>query len=219
MNYWLAETTDLTETLRPLWDLMYRSRDRGSEVATKMYGCPGYVSHHNLDLWGDSAPHGSGTAYSIWPSSHLWLSQHMMEHYRFTGDKTFLREKAWPLFKDIAAFCDCYIFEFDGKWTSGPSISPENVFIIPKDGSKAGSKESFDIPSLWTTLYCTNSSPTSSRQWASLAWTLAQITSFQKRKTTAMVYDLRKSALEVRFQNGVKTIQKPNLDTATIHTS
>ncbi|SCV57369.1 uncharacterized protein FFB14_15103 [Fusarium fujikuroi] len=107
MNYWLAETTDLTETLRPLWDLMYRSRDRGSEVATKIYGCPGYVSHHNLDLWGDSAPHDSGTAYSIWPSSNLWLSQHMMEHYRFTGNKTFLREKAWPLFKDIAAFCDC----------------------------------------------------------------------------------------------------------------
>lgn len=145
MNYWLAETTDLPETLRPLWDLMYRSLDRGSEVAAKMYGCPGYVSHHNLDLWGDSAPHDSGTAYTIWPSSNLWLSQHMMEHYRFTGDMTFLREKAWPLFKDIAAFFDCYLFEFNGKWTSGPSTSPENVFIIPKDGAKAGSKESLDI--------------------------------------------------------------------------
>ncbi|VZI02338.1 unnamed protein product [Fusarium fujikuroi] len=145
MNYWLAETTDLAETLRPLWDLMYRSRDKGSEIATKMYSCPGYVSHHNLDLWGDSAPHDSGTAYSIWASSNLWLSQHMMERYRFTGDKTFLREKAWPLFKDIAAFFDCCLFEFDGKWTSGPSTSPENVFIIPKDGSKAVSKESFDI--------------------------------------------------------------------------
>ncbi|KAF5975818.1 alpha-L-fucosidase 2 [Fusarium coicis] len=145
MNYWLAETTDLPETLRPLWDLMYRSRDKGSEVAAKMYGCPGYVSHHNLDLWGDSAPHDSGTAYSIWPSSNLWLSQHTMEHYRFTGDKTFLRKKAWPLFKDIATFFDCYLFEFEGKWTSGPSTSPENVFIIPKDGSKAGSKESLDV--------------------------------------------------------------------------
>ncbi|KAF5588809.1 alpha-L-fucosidase 2 [Fusarium subglutinans] len=145
MNYWLAETTDLTDTLRPLWDLMYRSRDKGSQVATKMYGCPGYVSHHNLDFWGDSAPHDSGTAYTIWPSSNLWLSQHMMEHCRFTGDKTFLRQKAWPLFKDIASFFDCYLFRFNGQWTSGPSTSPENVFIIPKDGSKAGSKESLDI--------------------------------------------------------------------------
>ncbi|KAF5689261.1 alpha-L-fucosidase 2 [Fusarium circinatum] len=145
MNYWLAETTDLTDTLRPLWDLMYRSRDKGSQVATKMYGCPGYVSHHNLDLWGDSAPHDSGTAYTIWPSSNLWLSQHMMEHYRFTGDKNFLGQKAWPLFKDIASFFDCYLFRFNGQWTSGPSTSPENVFIIPKDGSKAGSKESLDI--------------------------------------------------------------------------
>ncbi|KAF4947617.1 hypothetical protein FGADI_10298 [Fusarium gaditjirri] len=110
MNYWLAETTDLTETLRPLWDLMYRSRDKGSDVATKMYGCPGYVSHHNLDLWGDSAPHDSGTPYTIWPSSNL---------------------------QDIATFFNCYLFEFDGKWASGPSLSPENVFAIPKGSTTA----------------------------------------------------------------------------------
>ncbi|KAM5366840.1 hypothetical protein ACJZ2D_010292 [Fusarium nematophilum] len=145
MNYWLAELTDLPETLRPLWDLMYRSRDKGSDVAKKMYNCPGYVSHHNLDLWGDSAPHDSGTAYTIWPSSNLWLSQHLMEHYRFTGDKAFLKDKAWPLFKDIASFFDCYLFKFEGHWTSGPSTSPENVFVIPKDGSHAGDNESLDI--------------------------------------------------------------------------
>ncbi|KAM0334409.1 hypothetical protein ACHAQA_001435 [Verticillium albo-atrum] len=145
MNYWLAELTDLPETLPPLWDLLSRGREKGLDVAQKMYGCPGWVSHHNLDLWGDSCPHDNGTAYSIWPSSNLWLSQHLMERYRFSNDKDFLRETAWPLFVDIATFFDCYLFEFEGHWATGPSVSPENVFIIPADGDRAGAEEALDI--------------------------------------------------------------------------
>lgn len=148
MNYWLAEVTDLPETLQPLWDLMYRARERGTDVAERMYGCPGYVSHHNLDLWGDSCPHDNGTAYSVWPSSNLWLSLHMMERYHFSGDKDFLRETAWPLFKDIATFFDCYLFEWEGYWNTGPSVSPENVFVIPEGAGVAGETEALDISPL-----------------------------------------------------------------------
>lgn len=145
MNYWLAELTDLPETLRPLWDLLKRSHDKGIDTAKRMYGCPGYVTHHNLDLWGDGAPHDNGTAYSVWPSSSLWLSQHLLEHYRFTGNRAFLQNIAWPLLKDLAAFLDCYLFEADGYLTAGPSTSPENQFYIPADGTTAGSREAIDI--------------------------------------------------------------------------
>ncbi|EEY23120.1 alpha-L-fucosidase [Verticillium alfalfae VaMs.102] len=87
MNYWLAEVTDLPETLPPLWDLLSRTRDKGLITAKEMYGCPGWVSHHNLDIWGDSCPNANGTAYSLWPSSNLWMSQQLMERYRFSNDK------------------------------------------------------------------------------------------------------------------------------------
>uniref|UniRef100_A0A0B7KFY9 Uncharacterized protein n=1 Tax=Bionectria ochroleuca TaxID=29856 RepID=A0A0B7KFY9_BIOOC len=124
MNYWLAE---------------------GNSVAKKMYNCPGYVSHHNLDLWGDSTPHDNGTQWSMWPSSSLWLTQHAMEHYRFTGDRDFLKNTAWPLFKDAATFYDCYLFEFEGYLSTGPSISPENAFYIPSGSPDAGMQAAIDI--------------------------------------------------------------------------
>ncbi|KAI1453958.1 Six-hairpin glycosidase-like protein [Annulohypoxylon moriforme] len=145
MNYWLAETTNLADTLRPLWDLMERSHERGQDVAEHMYGCPGYVSHHNLDLWGDSAPHDNGTEYTTWAMSTPWLLNHMVEHYRFTGDKYFLRNDVWPLLVDSVAFYECYTFDFDGYLSSGPSPSPENDYIIPDSMSKSGSKGSIDI--------------------------------------------------------------------------
>ncbi|KAF9772673.1 hypothetical protein IL306_009609 [Fusarium sp. DS 682] len=145
MNYWMAESTNLPDTLRPLWDLMYRSRDKGGDVAKRMYNCPGYVSHHNLDIWGDSAPHDSGAPWTMWPVSNLWLTHHMMEHYRYGGDVTFLRNKAWPLFKDALAFYDCYLFKLEGYWATGPSISPENSFFVPSGQTDGGSKRSIDI--------------------------------------------------------------------------
>ncbi|KAI1206650.1 Six-hairpin glycosidase-like protein [Annulohypoxylon truncatum] len=145
MNYWLAETTNLADTLRPLWDLMKRSHGRGQDVAKRMYGCPGYVSHHNLDLWGDSAPHDNGTEYTTWAMSAPWLLNHMIEHYRFTGDRYFLQNQVWPLLVDSVAFYKCYTFDFESFLSSGPSPSPENDYIIPDDMSKNGSKGSIDI--------------------------------------------------------------------------
>ncbi|OAQ71928.1 alpha-L-fucosidase 2 precursor [Pochonia chlamydosporia 170] len=130
MNYWLAEATNLPETLLPLWDLIERSRERGRDVAKRMYGCPGSVSHHNLDLWGDSAPHDHGEKWTMWPMSRLWLANQAMDHYRFTGNKEFLRNKVLPEFEAIAVFLNCNLFEFEGYYSTGPSISPENFFWI-----------------------------------------------------------------------------------------
>ncbi|KAL4951928.1 Six-hairpin glycosidase-like protein [Aspergillus filifer] len=114
MNYWPAETTNLNELTSPLWDLLALVQQRGSDVAERMYGCTGFVLHHNTDLWGDSVPVDNGTKYSIWPMGGAWLALHMMEHYRFTGDETFLKETAYPIFKSAFEFFECYLFEMDG---------------------------------------------------------------------------------------------------------
>uniref|UniRef100_A0A8H7NR21 Glycosyl hydrolase family 95 N-terminal domain-containing protein n=1 Tax=Bionectria ochroleuca TaxID=29856 RepID=A0A8H7NR21_BIOOC len=125
MNYWLAEVTNLPDTLRPLWDLLWRSHDKGNSVAKKMYNCPGYVSHHNLDLWGTRRRMTTG------PSGRC--------------DRDFLKNTAWPLFKDAATFYDCYLFEFEGYLSTGPSISPENAFYIPSGSPDAGMQAAIDI--------------------------------------------------------------------------
>ena len=56
MNYWMAEACGLSECHLPLFDLIRIMQKSGHEVADKMYGCRGFVAHHNTDLWGDCAP-------------------------------------------------------------------------------------------------------------------------------------------------------------------
>ncbi|KAF2875385.1 Six-hairpin glycosidase-like protein [Massariosphaeria phaeospora] len=146
MNYWHALTTNLDETHKPLFDLIDIARTRGNAMAKKMYGCnQGFVLHHNTDLWGDAAPVDKGTPYTVWPMGGAWLSQHAMEHYRFTQDKDFLRTRAWPVLKEAAEFYYCYLFMYNGSYVTGPSLSPENTFVVPSNMRTAGKTEGVDI--------------------------------------------------------------------------
>ncbi|EAQ89042.1 hypothetical protein CHGG_05661 [Chaetomium globosum CBS 148.51] len=131
MNYWPALVTNLAETQKPVFDLLNEAIPRGKAVAKTMYGCnDGFVLHHNTDLWGDAAPVDKGTPYTIWPMGAAWLSADAMEHYRFTQNKTFLSTTAWPILRDAARFFHCHLFQWNGHWTAGPSLSPEHAFTI-----------------------------------------------------------------------------------------
>jgi hypothetical protein len=145
MNYWHALTTNLGETHKPLFDLVDIARTRGNAMAKKMYGCDGFVLHHNTDLWGDAAPVDKGTPYTVWPMGGAWLSQHLMEHYRYTQDKAFLQNRAWPVLLQAAQFYYCYLFTYNGNYVTGPSLSPENTFIVPSNMRTAGKTEGVDI--------------------------------------------------------------------------
>ncbi|RAL16779.1 glycoside hydrolase family 95 protein [Aspergillus homomorphus CBS 101889] len=147
MNYWPAQVTNLAETFTPFIDLMDIIKPRGQDVARSMYHCDneGYVLHHNTDLWGDAAPVDNGTTWTMWPMGGAWLSANLMEHYRFTQDETVLRERIWPLLQSAAQFYYCYLFPFEGYYSTGPSISPEAAFIVPDTMFKAGSAEGIDI--------------------------------------------------------------------------
>jgi hypothetical protein len=146
MNYWHALTTNLDETHKPLFDLIDIARPRGAAMAKKMYGCNnGFVLHHNTDLWGDAAPVDKGTQYTVWPMGGAWLSQHLMEHYRFTLDKSFLLNRAWPVLKQAADFYYCYLFLHNGAYITGPSLSPEHSFIVPSSMRTAGKTEGADL--------------------------------------------------------------------------
>ncbi|KFY27285.1 hypothetical protein V491_00955, partial [Pseudogymnoascus sp. VKM F-3775] len=147
MNYWPAEVTNLQETHHALFDLIDVARVRGEAMAKEMYGCSngGFMLHHNIDLWGDAAPTDYGVAYMMWPMGGAWLSLHLIEHYRFTLDKDFLRTRAWPVLQSAANFYYCYLFEHEGYYTTGPSLSPENKFKVPTGMETAGSNEAIDI--------------------------------------------------------------------------
>jgi alpha-L-fucosidase 2 len=133
MNYWPAETTNLAELHEPLMDFIERLAVNGHETARVNYGARGWVAHHNSDVWAQSAPVGDfGGGDPVWASWHgasAWLSRHMWEHYAFSGDTTFLRDRAWPVMKGACEFyLDFLVSNENGFLVTSPSASPELKF-------------------------------------------------------------------------------------------
>jgi alpha-L-fucosidase 2 len=138
MNYWLAEPAGLGEAILPLNNLIDVVRTpasgTGMKVAQDYYGARGFVIHHNTDLWGDAEPI-DGYQWGIWPMGGAWLSLDAWDHYAFTLDKMFLRDRAWPILHDASQFfLDYLVDDGSGHLVTGPSISPENSYRVP-DGS------------------------------------------------------------------------------------
>lgn len=130
MNYWPALTTNLDECQEPLFDLLERVRENGRETARKMYGCGGFMAHHNTDIWGDTAPQDVCISSSYWVMGGAWLALHVWEHYLFTKDTDFIK-KNYPIMREAAEFVMDYLIE-DGEYlVTCPTLSPENTYILP----------------------------------------------------------------------------------------
>jgi alpha-L-fucosidase 2 len=129
MHYWPAEVTNLAETHGALFDLVDRLRDSGRETARVHYGCRGFVAHHNTDLWADTAPLDN-VYCGLWPMGGAWLALHLWDHYEFSLDTDFLRDRGYPALRDAALFLvDFLVPDETGRLLSGPSISPENAYL------------------------------------------------------------------------------------------
>lgn len=127
MNYWPAETTNLTECHEPLLRMVTELVENGSRTAEVQYGARGWVCHHNTDLWRQTAPI-DGPLWGFWPAGGAWLCMHLWSHYEFTGDRKFLA-RVYPVMKGAAQFfIDTLVEEPAHKWlVTCPSMSPENT--------------------------------------------------------------------------------------------
>ena len=136
MNYWGAETLNLSECHEPLFDMLQELAVTGADTAKKRYGCRGWCACHNSDIWRKTTPAGGSSEWALWPIGGAWMCTHIWEHYTFTGDKNFLK-KMFPVLKDCVEFIlDYLVTEPDGTLTTSPSISPENNFIDPSTNKK-----------------------------------------------------------------------------------
>ncbi|KAI1359670.1 Six-hairpin glycosidase-like protein [Xylaria arbuscula] len=144
MNYWLAQPLDLREITEPVMDFLDRLSVTGAEVASGMYGAEGWCCHHNTDITGDCTPYHHLTIAAPYPLGGAWLSFEAIEHFRFTGDKTFARERTLPVLRGVMDFIYSWATERDGYWITNPSCSPENSYIIPANMSVAGDTTGLD---------------------------------------------------------------------------
>jgi alpha-L-fucosidase 2 len=128
MNYWLAETTNLSDLHQPLFSLIESLQKPGARTARLYYNARGWVAHVITNPWGFTSP-GEGADWGSTTSGSAWLSQHLWDHYLFTRDRDFLKW-AYPIMKGSARFyADMLIEEPTNKWlVTAPANSPENGF-------------------------------------------------------------------------------------------
>ncbi|MDR3593763.1 glycoside hydrolase family 95 protein [Clostridium sp.] len=128
MNYWIAEQCNLSECHDPLFRLIEKLKEKGRIMAREMYGCKGFMSHHNTNIWGDVSPQDSWPSATYWPMGVAWLCLHIWDRYEFTMDKEFLQQ-AYPTMKEACEFfVDFLVEDSEGRLVTCPSLSAENVY-------------------------------------------------------------------------------------------
>ncbi len=155
MNYWPAEPTNLSEMHMPLLTWIKSLSVTGAQTAKEFYHARGWVAHHNSEIWCTSNPVGNkGDGDPVWANWYMggnWLCQHLWEHYAFTRNEKFLREKAYPIMKEAALFTfDWLVEDKNGRLVTAPSTSPENKFKDSVGNSQSVSvATAMDISIIW----------------------------------------------------------------------
>jgi alpha-L-fucosidase 2 len=122
MNYWPAEPTALAECHMPLFDWMenfaaVQKKSTDPKLQTKR----GWICYSTNNFM------GGPSTWGIHRPGSAWLSQHFWEHYAFTGDKEFLKTRAYPMLKDVSGYWEDHLVEStDGKLITPDGWSPEH---------------------------------------------------------------------------------------------
>ncbi len=130
MNYWPAEMLGLGACTAPLVQFIDEAAQAGQATAKNNYNAPGWVLHHNTDIWRGTAPINASN-HGIWVTGAAWLCQPIWEHYQFTQDKAFLRQQ-YPVLKSAAEFYASFLTKDPrtGYLISTPSNSPEHGGLV-----------------------------------------------------------------------------------------
>ncbi|MFC8845948.1 MULTISPECIES: glycoside hydrolase N-terminal domain-containing protein [unclassified Micromonospora] len=125
MNYWPADTTNLSECFLPVFEMIKDLAVTGARVAQAQYGAGGWVTHHNTDAW-RGASVVDGAFWGMWQTGGAWLATLVWEHYLFTGDLGLLQTN-YPALKGAAQFfLDTLVAHPTlGYLVTNPSNSPE----------------------------------------------------------------------------------------------
>lgn len=127
MNYWPAEKTNLAELHEPFLQMVKEMSQTGRETAKVMYGARGWMAHHNTDIWRATGA-VDGAFWGSWSNGGGWTSQHLWEHYLYSGDKAYLAT-VYPVLKEAATFYVDFLVEHPRfHWlVVNPDMSPENA--------------------------------------------------------------------------------------------
>jgi alpha-L-fucosidase 2 len=133
MDYWPAEVCNLSECQEPFFDFIEAYANvSGRQTARDYYNARGFVGHYTTDAW-LYTPTGGQPKWALWQMGGAWCTRHFMEHYWFSGDREFLKDRAYPILRDASLFLLDWLVPDPktGKLVAGPGTSPENEFTGP----------------------------------------------------------------------------------------
>jgi len=131
MNYWPAEVCNLSECADPLLNYVENMLPAARIAARNLYDCRGIY----IPITGDPSVKclKTETKWSEWTGAAAWLAHHFWMRWEYTRDMEFLRERVYPLYKEIGLFYEDYLVVDQrkesphyGKLVTVPSQSPEN---------------------------------------------------------------------------------------------
>jgi len=130
MNYWPSEVLNLSACAEPLFRKIRDVASAGAATAEDYYKSPGWVLHHNTDLWCGTAPINASN-HGIWQTGGAWLCHQLWEHFLFTRDTAFLRQY-YPVMRGAAEFFVHTLVRdpVTGALISSPSNSPEQGGLV-----------------------------------------------------------------------------------------
>ena len=142
MNYWPAESGNLSETSVVLSKFMQKIVVPGTATAKEMYGARGWTLHHLTDPFGKTAVMDG--VWGITPMDGPWMTFPVYDHFEFTRDTNFLRTIAYPMMKGSVEFVmDFLVKSPEGYLVTNPSHSPENSFFVPGTNKKEKSQMTY----------------------------------------------------------------------------
>lgn len=131
--YWSCGSMDLNECHEPYLDWIEDLAHSGREVAQRVYGTGGWVSHTTGNIWGHAAPYG-GIRWGMYPVGAAWHCQHLWDYFLYTGDMGYLEEQAYPLMKEASQFWLENLVPFGVHYITAPSVSAEHGALMTEEG-------------------------------------------------------------------------------------
>ncbi|MCR2807704.1 glycoside hydrolase family 95 protein [Paenibacillus sp. SCIV0701] len=137
MMYWHAQVGGLGELMPAFFRYYEELMDDFRDNARKLYGCGGiYIPAGTTP--GIGSPNQIVPVILNWTGAAGWLARHYDEHFRFTGDRGFLKERLIPFLREAVRFYeDFLVLGEDGLYRIYPSVSPENTPLnfMPTNGA------------------------------------------------------------------------------------
>ena len=132
MSYGLLENETLELNLDTLW-----SGDGSSKLNKNGHADLGHIWEHSGPV-GYFGQDEDPCFYSMWSMSSGWLCRHLWEHYCYTEDLDFLKDRAYPVIEGAVKFYLGFLFPYGGYYVTGPSTSRRTVSVEKMENPQCG---------------------------------------------------------------------------------